>query len=183
MYVIRADYDATGVWENLYFQGDADYVAYDVKCSLVMGDSGSVSLSVPKSNPGYGRIKNRKTLLDFRKDGSSLGIFEVRERTRDSYGTMEVYAVGEMAWLFDSVQPQREYHDMTSRQFLQRMLEHHNEQCPEHAFYVGIVDVSDSNDSLYRYTNREQTLDAIRDKLTAMGVTLKDGKNTVEWSL
>ena len=165
MYVIMADYDATGTWEHLYWQGDEDYVACDVKCDLQIGDSGSLELGVPKSNPGYSRIKTRKTLLDFRKDGTSLGVFEVRELSRDVYGTMEVYAVGEMAWLFDSVQPQREYHDLTSRQFIGKLLEVHNAQCPEHAFSAGIVDVTDSNDSLYRYTNYEQTLDAIRDKL------------------
>lgn len=165
MYTIMADYDATGTWEHLYWQGDPDYAAFDVKCSLTMGDSGSVEMSVPKSNPGYARVKTRKTLLDFKVDGRSLGIFEVRELSRDVNGTMEVYAVGEMAWLFDSVQPQREYHNQTARQFLASLVAVHNAQCPEHAFTIGIVDVTDSNDSLYRFTNREQTLDCVRDKL------------------
>lgn len=165
MYAIYADFDSTGVWENLYYQGDPDFVAYDVECELSLGDSGSVKLSVPKSNPGYARLKTRKTLLDFRIDNRSLGVFEVRELSRDIYGTAEVYAVGELSWLFDSVQPQAEYHDLTARQFIAKLLEQHNAQCPDHRFTVGIVDVTDSNDSLYRYTNREQTLDAIRDKL------------------
>ena len=178
MYVIMADYEATGTWEYLYWQGDQDYVAHDVKCELTMGDSGSVRLSVPKSNPGYARITTRKTLLDFKVDGRSLGIFEVRECGRDMYGTTEVYAVGEMAWLFDSVQPQAEYHNQTARQFLQRLLAVHNAQCPEHPFAVGIVDVTDSNDSLYRFTNREQTLACIRDKL----VKRLGGNLRVRWS-
>lgn len=165
MYQILADYEATGSWEHLYYQGDPDYVAYDIECTLQIGDSGSVRLSVPRSNPGYARIATRRTLIDFRCDGKSMGVFEVREVSRDIYGTAEVYAVGELAWLFDSVQPQAEYHDLTSRQFLSRLLSVHNGQCPEHAFQAGIVDVADSNDSLYRFTNREQTLDAIRDKL------------------
>lgn len=165
MYAIYADFDSTGVWENLYYQGDPDFVAYDVECELALGDSGSVKLSVPKSNPGYARLKTRKTLLDFRIDNRSLGVFEVREVSRDIYGTAEVYAVGELSWLYDSVQPQAEYHDLTARQFIAKLLEQHNAQCPDHRFTVGIVDVTDSNDSLYRYTNREQTLDAIRDKL------------------
>lgn len=165
MYEIKADYDATGTWDYLYYQGDSDFVAYGVKGELVIGDSGSLALSVPKENPGYGRIRTRKTLLDFRRDGRSLGIFEAREVSRDMRGTTEIYAVGEMAWLFDSVQPQAEYHDITTRQFLGRMLSYHNDQCPDHKFTLGIVNVTDSNDSLYRFTNREQTLDAMRDKL------------------
>lgn len=165
MYVIKADYSASGTWENLYYQGDPDYAAWDIECSLQMGDSGSVSLTVPLSHPEIARITTRKTLLDFQVDGTSLGVFEVREITHDIMGNAEVYAVGELAWLFDSVQPQAEYHDQTVRGFLQTLLAVHNTQCPEHQFVIGVVDVTDSNDSLYRYTNREQTLDCIRDKL------------------
>lgn len=165
MYKILLDPDATGSWDNLFYQGDPDYAAYDIECSLQMGDSGSLELTVPETNPSAASIRTRKTLLDFMVDGSSLGIFEVREITHDIRGSIRVYAVGELAWLFDSVQPQREYHDATVRGFLKALLDVHNAQCPEHAFQVGAVDVTDSNDSLYRYTNREQTLEAIRDKL------------------
>ena len=165
MYKILLDPDATGSWTNLFYQGDPDYAAYGITCSLQVGDSGSLELTVPETNPSAASIRTRKSLLDFTSDGSSLGIFEVREVSHDIRGNVKVYAVGEMAWLFDSVQPQAEFHDVTVRNFLKTLLDVHNAQCPEHAFQVGTVDVTDSNDSLYRYTNREQTLEAIRDKL------------------
>jgi hypothetical protein len=46
MYSVFADYGATGTWEHLYYQGDPDYVAYDVECELALGDSGSVKLKM-----------------------------------------------------------------------------------------------------------------------------------------
>jgi len=166
MYRIMSDPSASGEWEHLYHQGDDDYTAFDVCCTLTMGDSGSLALTVPKTNPNIKRVQTRKTLLDFQRDGKSLGIFEVREISHDINGNAEIYAVGEMAWLFDSVQPQKEYHNQSARQFISSLLSNHNAQCPDHRFFVGVVNVTDSNDSLYRYTNREQTLDALRDKLS-----------------
>ena len=47
MYKILLDPDATGTWANLFYQGDPDYAAYDIECSLQVGDSGSLELTVP----------------------------------------------------------------------------------------------------------------------------------------
>ena len=68
--------------------------------------------------------------------------------------------------MFDSIQPQAKYQDMTSRQLLETWLNIHNSQVEEKKrFYVGMVTVHDPNDSLYRLTNQETTLDCIREKL------------------
>ena len=68
--------------------------------------------------------------------------------------------------MFDSIQPQAVYHDKTSRELLETWLNIHNSQVEDKKkFYVGIVTVHDSNDSLYRFTNQETTLDTIREKL------------------
>lgn len=149
----------------VYYQNDADYAAYSVECNTTKGDAGYLQFTMPKSNPAWGTLETRKSVLEFIQDGFSLGFFEVREITHDIQFSERVYAVGELAWLFDSVQPQEEFHDITPRGFLERLLAVHNEQCPEHQFSVGIVNVEDNNDSLYRYTNRENTLDDIREKL------------------
>lgn len=151
--------------ETAYHQGDEDYAAYDVEIDTRMGGSGCLKATLPKTNPAWGRAVTRKTLVAAYLDAELLFEGEVREVSHDILGGEQVYAVGEMAWLQDSVQPQAEFHDMTSRAFLSTLLARHNEQCPEHQFRVGIVDVTDPNDSLYRFTNREQTLDCIRDKL------------------
>ena len=149
----------------IYVQGDPDYAAYDIECSTEKGDSGYLKFSIPKSNPMWGKLVTRKSLVEFKLDGESIGIYEVRELTHDMQFDEAVYAVGELAWLFDSIQPQAEFHDISPREFLRVLLSVHNAQCPEHQFRLGMVDVQDPNDSLYRYTNRETTLDDIRDKL------------------
>ena len=149
----------------VYYQGDADYTAYNIECYTAKGDAGYVRFTLPKSNPAHGTLSTRSSIVQVLLDGESLGYYEVREITHGIQYDEQVYAVGELAWLYDSVQPQAEFHDVTPRGFLAALLNVHNAQCPDHQFSVGIVDVTDPNDSLYRYTNRETTLDDIRGKL------------------
>lgn len=149
----------------VYYQNDADYTAFNIECYTAKGDAGYLKFTIPKSNPAWGTLVTRQTLLELKLDGESLGIYEVREVSHDINFSESVYAVGELAWLYDSIQPQAEFHDISPRDFLRALITVHNEQCPDHQFQVGAVDVVDSNDSLYRYTNRETTLDDIRDKL------------------
>lgn len=105
-------------------------------------------------------------MIQVMKDNKEIFYGEVRESEKDFYGTKQVYAVGELAFLFDSIQPQAVYHDMTSRKLLETWLNIHNSQVEDKKkFYVGMVTVHDSNDSMYRFTNQETTLDCIREKL------------------
>lgn len=88
----------------------------------------------------------------------------------DLYRARTFKCEGELAFLYDSIQPRRELHDITPLQFLTLLLNEHNAQVQgkgpiDKTFRVGTVTVTDSNNSLYRYTNRETTLDCIGDKI------------------
>lgn len=151
---------------DLYYPRDEEYTVSDAVVHLQLNDSGSVEFGLPVLNPEYGNIKNRISMLQVLKNGKEIFCGEVRESEKDFYGTKQVYAVGELAFLFDSIQPQAKYQDMTSRQLLETWLNIHNSQVEEKKrFYVGMVTVHDPNDSLYRFTNQETTLDCIREKL------------------
>ena len=152
--------------KDLYYPGDEEYTVSDAVTKLQLNDSGTFECDVPVINPEYGNIKNRISMIQVLKNGEEIFYGEVRESEKDFYGTKHVYSVGELAFLFDSIQPQAVYHDKTSRELLETWLNIHNSQVEDKKkFYVGIVTVHDSNDSLYRYTNQETTLDAIREKL------------------
>ena len=151
---------------DLFYPGDPEYSVLDATVKLQLNDSGTFECEVPVTNPEYGNIKNRISMIQVLKDEKEIFYGEVRESEKNFYGTKQVYAVGELAFLFDSIQPQTKYQDITSRQLLETWLNIHNSQVEDKKkFYVGMVTVHDSNDSLYRYTNQETTLDCIREKL------------------
>lgn len=151
---------------DLYYPGDEEYSVEDAVVKLKLNDSGTFECGVPVQNPEYGSLKNRNSMLQVLKNGKEIFYGEVRESEKDFYGIKQVYAVGELAFLFDSIQPQAKYQDKTARQLLEIWLNEHNSQVEDKKkFYVGVVTVHDSNDSLYRFTDQETTLDCIREKL------------------
>nr|WP_294468486.1 phage tail spike protein [uncultured Sellimonas sp.] len=151
---------------DLYYPGDEEYTVSDAIVKLQLNDSGTFECNVPVTNPEYANIKNRISMIQVLKDNKEIFYGEVRESEKDFYRTKQVYAVGELAFLFDSIQPPARYQNITPRQLLETWLNIHNEQVEDKKkFYVGMVTVQDPNDSLYRYTNYETTLDCIRGKL------------------
>lgn len=150
----------------LYYPGDEEAIIADSILSQAVNDSGTFTFSLPEDNPEYVNIQARISMLQIVKDDKEIFYGEVRSIDKDVDKIKQVYAVGELAFLFDSVQPQAKYQDLSPRQMLETWLNIHNSQVEEKKrFYVGIVTVHDSNDSLYRFTNRETTLDCIREKL------------------
>ena len=90
---------------------------------------------------------------------------EVREITDNIDFTKHIYAVGELAFLFDSIQPQKVY-QCSPLQMFTEIIDIHNSQVEQKKqFKVGEVSVTDANDYVYHFTNREDTLTVLRDKL------------------
>ena len=99
-------------------------------------------------------------------DGAEIFCGRITEEGSDFYKNKKFIAKGELDYLTDSVQRPAEYHNLTVRGFLTTLIEVHNAQVEENKhFQVGQVTVTDSNDSLYRYTNYENTLECIKEKL------------------
>lgn len=171
----------------LYYPADEENMLMSPKLELELNSSGTFDFEVPPSNPLYGSIEPRRSMIQVLKNEKEIFCGEVREIEKDSYNVKQVSATGELVFLFDSIQPQAEFHDLTTRQMLETWLNEHNSQVEDRKkFYVGVVTIHDSNDSLYRYTNRETTLDAIREKLINrlggyLRVRKEDGKRYLDW--
>lgn len=159
----------------------------DPTLELANGKSGSFSCGVPPGNPGYGKIKKLVSVIEVLQDGESLFCGRVVSAEKDFYGMETITCEGELAYLLDSIQRPHEFHNITVRGFLQYMIDVHNRQVEDNKkFEVGMVTVTDSNDSLYRYTNWETTLDDINDKLVSrLGGSIRirhaDGKRYLDY--
>ena len=140
--------------------------ALDPKLTMADNSAGSLEFTLPANNARYDTIKRLTTDIIVKRDSVEIWAGRVFEEEKDFYNNRKIYCEGELAFFNDSVQPPAEYHDMTVRGMLERFVAIHNQQAPSNRqFTVGVVTVTDPNDSLYRYTNYETTMACLNDKL------------------
>lgn len=165
MYRITAE-NRSGDTYTLYDPRSPDLRVVSPTCKLAVNKAGLLTLTVPPEHPYIDKLKKMDTVLSLWQDGDLLFRGRILNDEYDLYNTRKIEAEGELAYLNDSVQPLAVYHDMTVSGYFTQLLEIHNAQVEEERrFEPGLVTVTDSNDSLYRQSNRENTLDAMLDKL------------------
>lgn len=151
----------------IHYPGDEKCVVKDPVLTQALNDAGTLEFEVPSDHPAYDLFEVRKSMVQVVKNngGSRTEIFngEVREVNTTMDFTRKIYAVGELAFLFDSIQPQAVYQG-TIGQMLQSMIQKHNSQVEERKKFT-LGGVEDLDPYIYRFTNREDTLTAIREKL------------------
>jgi len=134
----------------------------------------SFNFTILSNNPGFNKINSLSTTIEIKKVLNNIETIEFRGRVLLPSQKMEssgefyktVVCESELGYLMDSVQRYGEYHDITIKNFLKIIIENHNNQVSdEQKFTVGIVEVTDSNNSLYRYLGYDKTFSTIKDKL------------------
>lgn len=150
----------------IYDLRDEELVLIDPKLTLEVNKAGSFEFKMPPNHPQYNLpVKMRSVIQVFQDD---VEIFSGRpiEQKTDFYNRKFISCEGQLAYLNDSIQRPAEYHDKTVRGYLKTLIANHNSQVDESKqFKVGIVTVKDNNDSLYRYTNYNSTLQEIKEDL------------------
>lgn len=133
-----------------------------------VGDNinGSASFSVYPNHPYYDKVKKLTTDIIFYRDDEPEFYGRVLYDDEDFSGTKKVFVEGELAFLCDSIQRPKVYHNISVKAYVQDLIDIHNSQVEERKqFTVGRVTVKDSNDSLYRYSNYEDTRTTFKEKL------------------
>lgn len=143
---------------------DAFYKVISPKLTLEDNSSGSLTMTLPPNTKGYGLIERMSGAITVFRDGAEVWEGRVIDESCDFWNQRVLTCEGSLSFLIDTIQPPAEYHDQTVRGFLETLISIHNEKS-KWKFEVGVVTVTDSNDSIYRYTNYETTLDCIMDKL------------------
>ena len=153
--------------KTLYYPGDRlCTLTGDPEIKLAIGQAGSCELTIPPTNPLYNSVQLRKSMLTVMRDNAEVFCGEVREATRDRNNCLKVYAVGELAFLQDSIQPQHYYGDVTPTNFMQSVLNVHNGIVEERKrFSMGYTTVTSGYDRSAKVTDRNTTLDALREQL------------------
>lgn len=153
----------------LYYPNDDSYSIINSKLETSLNEAGSFECDIPQNNMRYADFDDgqqlRSGIITVLKDGTEIFCGEVRECTQNYDFTKHIYAVGELAYLFDSIQPQAKYQGTVSDMFSALLANHNSQVETRKQYQMGNVLVTDPNGYIYHFTNREDTLTAIREKL------------------
>lgn len=136
------------------------------KLDIEVNKSGEFNFQILNNHPYYDKIINKKSYIEIYDNGKWLwGGRPIKVNTSLKLAKT-VTCEGELSFLHDSNQRLAEYHNISVRDYFTSIISKHNEMVGEDKqFTVGNVTVEDTNDSLYRYSNYEDTFDTIQEKL------------------
>ncbi len=129
--------------------------------------NGKAEFTVYPNHPYYSKVK--KLTTDIIIYNGKVPEFYGRVLYDDETfnGSKKVFVEGELAFFCDSVQRPKVYHNYSVQAYLKDIIDNHNSQVEERKqFVLGRVTVKDSNDSLYRYSNWEDTRTILSEKLS-----------------
>lgn len=138
--------------------------------TLKEADIDDLDITLNPKSVEYGNFKPLMTYVEVKQDGNIIfrGRVLKPKRAMDSSGKFtQAYTIESVsAFLLDTVQRFREVHDTTPADFFRMIIEKHNEQVPYYKqFKVGIVNVSNSTDNVYRFIDYANTFETLKDKL------------------
>ena len=150
----------------IYDLRDENLVLIDPKVDLEVNKAGSFMFKMPPTHPQYDLPKRMLSCIQVLQDDVEVFNGRVTGCKIDFYNRKQFTCEGQLAYLNDSIQRPAEYHDMTVRGYLEALIAEHNKQVTkDRQFKVGIVTVTDNNDSLYRYTNYNSTMKEVKEDL------------------
>ncbi|WP_051197421.1 phage tail spike protein [Butyrivibrio sp. MB2005] len=133
---------------------------------LEVNKAGSLSFTILPGDNVRDIILRMRSTITVLRDRKNIFTGRVIEYEDDFNDRRSVYCEGALAFFNDSVQPLAEYHGMTVRGYLEKLVSVHNSQVENNRkFTVGVVTARDANDSLYRYTNYNSTITEIKEDL------------------
>ena len=134
--------------------------------TVEINKSGEFTFQIANNHVYYDKIINKKSCIEIYQDGEWLWSGRPIKVSTALKLVKTVVCEGELSFLHDSNQRIAEYHDMSVKDYFTTLINKHNAMVDESKrFTVGNVTVTDSNDSLYRFSNYEDTFDTIQDKL------------------
>lgn len=127
------------------------------------------SFSISANNPGIHKINALSTLVEVINTKTNELEFKGRVLlpvpNMDSNGliSMKVTCESELGYLMDSIAMYAEFHDISVRDYLSKLIENHNNQVSaDKRFEVGIIEITAN---LYRYWSYGTTLETIKEDL------------------
>ena len=158
-----------------------DYILHDpviddlkvigAKCGLEVNKTGSLTFQIAPTHPYYDKIKKHTSEITLYQDDRVLFCGRVLNDEITFYNIKNIECEGDLSYLIDSIQRCKEYHieggeENVIETYLKDVVAIHNSQVDDSKkFSVGLVNITDPNNYLYKISNYEDTLTTIANKL------------------
>lgn len=157
----KADVDGKELYRNI-----DELNLINPHLTLEANYSGSFSFKISPNHPRFNDINLLKSEIVIFQNESEIWRGRPIRMDEDFYKNITVECEGELAYLNDIIQPPKMYQNYTPDSFLNALIKEYNKRCDvNRRFTVGRVTITDKNNSILRYTNWENTLTCINDKL------------------
>lgn len=150
----------------LYDPRDEDISILSGKVSLTVNATGELTFTLPPMHRGIDMIRKLKSVVQVYDSGELLYEGRVLDAKADMYHTVTYTCEGTLAYLLDSIQRPKAYHNLTPASYLSDKLTQHNSQVEaEKRFVLGTVEKQTMNYDAREDNQYTNTLDTIMDKL------------------
>lgn len=153
-------YEMTLDGNTFFAPANNRYTLLQLVTHEALNDAGYIDAQVPSTNPLYDAIEAGKSKVELFKDNKSKFRGYIVNVSLDFNKTKTLYIVGEMSYLNDTIQLQRNVTGKTKAQLLSEYLTYHNAQSNE-KFYAGKVATNPSVSA--ELVDSGYTLDLIRE--------------------
>lgn len=159
----------------LYIPNSEQYQIISGTLKQALNTSGTLTFSIPETNPHYGQAQLMKSMVTLYEDGVLLFRGRPYAPSRNLYKDNEIVCEGELAFLNDTIFPPFNYELGTVEGLFRQIIENHNSRVPpEKQFIVGTVNVQNDTQSgliVRSSINYETTWQTLRTKLfeTSLG--------------
>ena len=158
-----------------------EYVLHDVRieelkvigatCNLEVNKTGSLTFDIHPTHPYYNVIHKHTSEITLYRDDRELFVGRVLNDEIDFNNIKHIECEGELSYFIDSIQRGKIYQldggsENVIETYLKDIVDIHNQQVDERKrFSVGVVNVTDPNNYLYKISNYENTLSVLNDDL------------------
>lgn len=150
----------------LYDPRDEDIPILSGKITLTVNATGELTFTLPPMHRGIDMIRKLTSVVQVYDSGELLYEGRVLDAKADMYHTVTYTCEGTLAYLLDSIQRPKAYHDLTPTSYLSDKLTQHNSQVgAEKRFLLGTVEKQAMNYDAREDNQYTNTLDTIMDKL------------------
>ena len=167
-----------------YLQNHEEYQIIDPTWTEEVNKAGSLEFTILPGHCLYSSYKKLSTILDITDDSGNDILWRGRilNDQKDFYLKKQVYCEGSLAFLLDSVVRPYNYKSTTIDAWFSDMIKNHNSQVDtEKQFINGGCDTFSYKVSTST-NDYSQTLDALQDKVNALGGYLKLDNKILSWS-